>query len=141
MTRVWREAVRSPTVSRTRANSCQSRIADAHHVVDGGDVGLPRRALLRQHAPALTREPVETALALARLLDPTALEPPAVLEPEQRRVQRGQREGQPPARPGLDELADLVAVPGSGLDERQDQHLDAALLEFGTEHGATPPYM
>ena len=104
-------ACRPGSRSRSRTKASQSRTARPHHVVDGGDVGRPGLPLLRQRAPAFGRQPVEAALALAGLLDPAALDQAAVLEPQQGRVERRQREGQPPAGSRLDQLADLVAVP------------------------------
>jgi hypothetical protein len=44
------------------------------------------------------------------------------------------RKLQAAARQGLDELADLVAVARSLLDERQDEQLRAALLHISVEH-------
>src|SRR5262249_15226671 len=67
---------------------------------------------------------------LSRLLDPAALQPTALLEPVQERVERGDVEAHQAVRAGGDELADLVAVARPRLDEGQDEQLRAALDEL-----------
>ena len=106
---------------RARTKAVQSRTALSDDVVDRGHVGFPRLPLPGQDAPAFGREPVEAAFALAGFLDPSSLDPSAVLEPQQRRIEGRQREVQPPARPRLDELADLVAVPRPPFEQREDR--------------------
>src|SRR3954454_7523450 len=105
-----RSGVRPGSVSRARTNAFQSGIAALHHRIDGDDVRSPRLPLLSQHPPALCRQPIEAALPFARTLDPAPLDPAAVLEPEQRRIERRQRKFQTPTRAGLNQLANLVAV-------------------------------
>src|SRR5687767_7027005 len=122
---------------RAATNAPQSRTALSDHLVDGGDVGLPRLALLGQDAAALGGQPIETALAMPRLLDPPALDQAAVLETKQCRVEGRQGEAEAAAGARLDELADLIAVPRLRLQQRQHQHLGAALLQFGAEHRAS----
>src|SRR6476661_3803165 len=94
-----------------------SRGLGFHDCFHGGDERLPRLALLRQHAASLWHEPVETSPALTWLLDPAAFDPAAVLEAQQRGVERGEGERQPPSRARLDQLADLVAMPGTSLEQ------------------------
>src|SRR5579864_3327021 len=106
----------------------------AQYVVHGRDIGPPLLAPVREDPATLGREAIKTAIALAGLLDPAALEPPPALEPKQRRIQRGKGKGQPPARPRLNQLADVVAVSRPRLDERQHEHLNAALFQLGVEH-------
>src|SRR5262245_3087670 len=139
--RASRPGSRSSSRTRSRTNARQSRISAIHHVVHGLDVELPDGTLIGQNPAARRRQSVETAIALARLFDPATLDPAAVFEPQERRIQRRQRKGQPAARPRLDELADLVAMARPGVDERQDQHLDAAFLQFGAEHGFASLYV
>src|SRR4051812_22930154 len=103
-----RSGVSPGSVSRARTNAFQSGIAALQHRVDREDVRSPRLSLLGEHPPALRREPIEASLPLARSLDPAALNPAAVLEPEQRRVERRQRELQTPSRARLNQLANLI---------------------------------
>ena len=60
-------------------------VIEAH----GVDEGLPRFALLQQHAPALGGEAVVPPAALAGLLDPLALQPAPFLEAVEQRIERG----------------------------------------------------
>src|SRR5687768_6085109 len=102
--RASRSGARSGSARRSRTNACQSRIGvgGAHDGIDRLDVRLPRFALTREHAAAFRREAIEAALALAGLLYPSSFDPAAVLEAEDRRVERRQREGEPAAGAGLD---------------------------------------
>src|SRR5688500_12022347 len=129
-----RSAVRVSSERRARTYAVQSRTAALHHRVDGGNVLAPRSALLVQHAASFCRQPVETAFALTGTLDPASLDQATAFEPEQRWIQRRERKRQPAAGAGLDQLADLISVPRARLEQRQDQHLDAALLQFRSEH-------
>src|SRR4051812_47477792 len=108
-----------PRFSWPRTNEVQSRIAGFHHLVDGRDVGAPVLALRREYPVAFGGQPVETALPLARLLDPAALDPAAVLETQQCRVERRERECQLAGGPSLDQFADLVAVTRTRFQEGQ----------------------
>ena len=85
-------------------------------------------------APPFRRETVKAALALPGLLDPTPFDPAAVLEPQQRGIERRQRELQTAAGARLDQLADFITVARTRLEQRQDEHLGAALLELRAEH-------
>src|SRR5437867_9227316 len=129
-----RSRARSGNDRCVRTYCSQSRTGTPHHRFHSGDERLPRLALLHQDAPSFWHEPVETSPPLAWLLDPAALDPAAVLEAEQCGVERGEGEGQLPARARLNQFPDLVAMAGTGLEQRQDEHLAAALLELGAEH-------
>jgi len=48
---------------------------------------FPRLLLLGKHAPAFGGKTVEAAFPLTCFLDPAALDPAAVLEPEEREVE------------------------------------------------------
>src|SRR5207247_9776045 len=80
------------------------------------------------------RQPVVTPSALARLFDPSALNPPAFLEAIQERVERRDAEGEDAAGPRFDQLAELVAMARLRLDEREDQQFRAAFLELAIVH-------
>ena len=83
---------------------------------------------------ASTRRPAggDAVVALAPLpglLDPAPLDQPAGFHPVEQRIERGGVKGQDAVRPLLDQLGDLVAVARALLEQRQDQHLGAALLQ------------
>src|SRR5262245_49783341 len=86
----------------------------------GVDEGLPRLSLPGEHATTFRRQLIEAAPALAGLLDPLALEPSALLEAVEEWIQGREVEFQLSGRACLDQLAELVAVPGAPLDDRQD---------------------
>src|SRR5215203_2422528 len=137
--RASRSGTRSGSESRDRTNAVQSRTGDPHDVVDRVDVGLPGGALAGEDVTPLRGQPVEAAFALTGFLHPSTFDQSAVLEPEQGGVERRQGKGQASARTGLDQLPDLISVARPIFDQRQDQHLGAALLQFRTEH--MPPDM
>src|SRR5687768_10702732 len=90
-----------------------------------------------ERAAAVRGEAIEAPMALAGPLDPASLDQAAVFEPQQGWVKCRQRKRQASARPCFDQLPDLVAMPRPRLQERQDQHLGAPLLQFRTEHSAS----
>src|SRR6187549_286928 len=96
----------------------------------------PVVALRREHLPSLPGEPVETPPAGARLLDPPALEPAALLEAVEERVEGSDVEAEAALGAVLDELADLVPVARARLEEGEDEQLRRALLELAVEHAS-----
>src|SRR5262245_61827806 len=64
------------------------------------------------------------------------LDPASLLKPVEQRIERGDVETQRPARTGLDQFGNLVAVPLPNLNERKDQQLGAALLQFAVENSS-----
>src|SRR6266705_3064571 len=102
---------------------------------DCGDELAPCIALRGEHLRALRREAVVPAAALAGLLDPPAVNPPALLEAIEHGVERGDAERENAARSGLDQLAEVVAMARLVLDERQDQELSTPLFELAVEAG------
>src|SRR4051812_47884021 len=123
----------------------QSGMFPSRDQPDGLDELVPGLALSRQHAlpcrrqpikppPALAlaapaqvrrlpprparpfrRNPKNRPPALARFFDPPPLDPAALSETIEQRIERIEVKPQPPARVRLDQFAKLVAVPGSGL--------------------------
>ena len=61
-------------------------------------------------------------------LDPTPADPPALLEPIQRCVERRQREAQRAARTIFDASGDLVAMQRLLVDQCEDEQVGAAFL-------------
>src|SRR3954467_3173314 len=95
-----------------------------------GDEAAPVGALLDEHAPPRVGNPVVAAAALAGLFHPPALDPAAIFEAIERRVERGERELQAAAGPLLDQLGDLVAVMALVFDDGENHDLGAAFLGF-----------
>ena len=90
----------------------------------------------RQHALTCWRQSIEAAPALARLLDPRPLDPAALFEAIEQRIEQVEVKHQPPARPRFDQLAELIAVPGSGLQHGQQEQFGGALLQLAVEGAA-----
>src|SRR6266540_2459051 len=91
----------------------QSGMFPSRHQAHGLDELVPGLALSGQHTLTCRRQPIEAAPALARLLNPRPLDPAALLEPIEQRIERIEVEHEPPARQRLDQLAKLVAVSGA----------------------------
>src|SRR5215467_12247981 len=100
---------------------------------DRGHEGLPRAALRLQHFLPFGRQFVIAPPPLPGLLHPLPLNPAPLLKPVEQRIERCDMETQRPARTGLDQFGNVVAVPGPDLDEREDQQLGAALLQFASK--------
>src|SRR6187551_2217388 len=110
--------------------SCMLGLRDPLHRLDEGGPGA---APLAQRLPAVGGEPVVAAASLRRPLDPAALDQSLCFEPVEQGIQRGDVEAQRAAGASVDELADLVAVPGALLDEGEDEQLRGALLQLAIE--------
>src|SRR5262245_38742355 len=96
---------------RCRSTPFQSGMIDSRDEAHRLDECLPGLALADEDAAALGGEAVEAAPPLAGLLDPAAAQPAALLEAVEQGVERCDVELEPPVRPRLDQLADLVAMP------------------------------
>src|SRR5262245_3832891 len=99
-------------------------------LVDGADELFPATPLRRENAPALARQLVQAAASLPRLFRPAALNPAALLEPVEQRIERRGVKPDIAVRALLDQAGDVIAVPGPRLDQRQDQQLRTALLQL-----------
>src|SRR5262245_8627347 len=102
---------------RSRISRDQSGMLGLRDAAHGLDERRPGAPLHPEHLPAARREAVIAATPLRGLLDPAALEEAAAFQAIQQGIQRRDVEAQGSARTCLDELADLVAVPGAVLDE------------------------
>src|SRR5262245_64405964 len=114
----------------------QSGMFGSGYAADRGHEGLPRAALRLQHFLPFGRQFVIAPPPLTGLLHPLPLDPAALFKPVEQRIERGDMETQRPARTGLDQFGNVVAVPGPSLDEREDQQLGAALLQFAVENSS-----
>src|ERR1041384_7786554 len=104
------------------------------HPADCLDEGAPAPPLGGEDLPALRGEPVVAAAALAGLLHPAAGDHAAPPEPVEQRGERRDGEAGDPAGARVDQLAQLVAVAGLVLEQREDQELGAALLPVRVRH-------
>src|SRR4051812_18254288 len=99
----------STPASRARSSGVQSGrvvvsgIAWLQDAVDTGHELRPRAALLLQYLLTLRGHPVVAAAALPRLLDPAPLNPAAMLESIEQRVEGCRLEPHGASRPRLDQ--------------------------------------
>src|SRR5687767_8632704 len=94
-----------------QSGSC-SGMANPRDAGQRVDELFPARAMAGQHAASFGSDPVKPLAALAGLLHPAPGDEAALLEAVEHRVERGDVELEHAAGPLLDQLADLVAVPG-----------------------------
>src|SRR5262245_13683805 len=128
-----RDAGRFRSASRWRSSAFQSGMFELRDPSNRVDELFPGGTLRPQHRPALGGDAVIAAAPFARALDPASLNPPALFEPVEQRIERRRLEPHAAERSLLDELADLVAVSRAMLDERQCQQRGAAFLELAVE--------
>src|SRR5690349_20201805 len=105
------------------------------NLVDHDAELFPRSALPLEDRLAIGRQAIKAAAAVAGLLDRAASDEAAILEPAQHGIQRSDAKRQAAAGLGLDELADLVAMPGARAQQGEDQQLRAAFLQLVVRHG------
>src|SRR5215475_8013294 len=98
--------------------------------VDGFDELTPACALLRQHVLANGSQTIVAAPTLARLFNPAAPNPVPFLKSIEQRIKRSDVESNRTARTQLDQLANLVSVPGTIFEQRQDHQFGAAFFQF-----------
>src|SRR6186997_1046145 len=103
---------------------------DARDQVDRAHERRPTAALDGKHFAALRGQAVEPAAALAGTFGPASFNPAALLETVEEGIERRHGELERATGALLDQLADVVAVPRAVLDQRQNQQLGAAFLEF-----------
>ena len=92
--------------------------------------GLP---LLGQDTAPLRRHFVQPATAFVGLLDPGALDPAALLEAIEQGVEGIDVKLQLAARPCLDQFAQVVPVPGSRVEQREDQQFRRSAFQLAVE--------
>src|SRR5262245_55359193 len=93
----------------------------------------PGLALAVEDAASSRSESVKAAPPLARLFHPASLQPSAFLQSVEQRVERGHMEREMSVRAALDQFADLVTVPRSRLENRQDDEFRRALLQLAIQ--------
>src|SRR5436190_12747885 len=97
---------------------------------DGLDEFAPAFALRLQDLLAGWGEPIVTATALPCFLDPASSDPAPLFQAIEKRIERSDIEAQMSAGTQLDKLANIVAMPGPILHQRQDQQLGTAFLQL-----------
>src|SRR3974377_284165 len=111
--------------------SCfQSGMLHPRDSADPADKFLPAVALLGQSLLTLRGQTVVTPPSLIGFFDPTSLNPAAILEPVEQRIQRSDVEPQLAPRAAFDELPDIVTMARLVLEKRENQQLSAAFLPF-----------
>jgi hypothetical protein len=118
---------------RSRMGSVQSGIFVSGNAADGLDEGLPPVAALDEHFAAGGSESVIAATALSGFFDPAALNPAAVLEAVEERVEGGDAEFDGAAGAGFDELGDFVTVALLCFEKGEDEEFGAAFFEIAVE--------
>src|SRR6185312_16819964 len=102
----------------------------SRNALHGSDKFQPGAALLFQNLAPGGGQLVITAAALALLFHPASQDPSALLQPVEKRIKGGDVERQCALRLAVNELADLVTVTRPGFQQREDEQLSAAFLEF-----------
>src|SRR6185436_14167839 len=101
---------------RARRSASHSGMVHSGNEAHGLDEGLPCAALTGQHFSAGGSQAVETASPLSRLLHPASLQPAAFLESVEKGIERRDVKLERAVRARLNQLADLVAVPRTGVE-------------------------
>src|SRR5262245_12917018 len=107
-----RDDDRRSDARRGRMCGFQSGMFPSRDEAYGLDEVVPGSALSGQYALTGRCQAIEAAPSLARLLDPRPLDPAALLEAIEQRIERVEVEHQPPARLRLDQLGQFIAVSG-----------------------------
>src|SRR5262245_4044359 len=126
----------SRAASRSMTSRFHSGMFGSGDAADRGHEGLPRASLRLQHFLPFGRQFVIAPPPLPALLHPLPLDPAPLLKPVEQLIERGDVETQRPSRTRLDQFGNVVAVPWPDLDEREDQQLGAALLQFAVENSS-----
>src|SRR5262245_41582672 len=103
------------------------------HAPDGLDKCLPGLPLLGQDTAPVGRHSVEPAAAFVGLLHPGALDPAALLQPVEQGVEGIDMKFQMAARPCLDQLAEVIAVSGTRVEQREDEQFGGPAFQLAVE--------
>src|SRR5262249_15707367 len=109
---------RRPRTSRAQSSLDMFASRDA---ADGFDECGPCLPLLRENAPAVYRHLLETAAPFPGVFDPRILGPAGLLKAIEQRIEGIDVERQLAAGPRVNELAQLVAVAGPRVEQREDE--------------------
>src|SRR4029077_2345224 len=118
------------SASRALISTLKSGMLNSGDQVDRFDELAPAGALLRQHVFARGRQAIVAAPTLPRLFNPPATNPVPFLQSIKQRIKGSDVESDRAARTQLDQLANLVSVPGTIFEQRQNHQFSAALFQF-----------
>src|SRR5262245_45041885 len=93
----------------------------------------PRFLLLSKHAPPFGGDLVEAAAPLVGLLHPGALDPSALLQAIQQGVEGIDVELQLAAGTRVDQLAQVITVPGPRVEQGEDEQFGGSPLQLAVE--------
>src|SRR5712671_7268095 len=113
-----------------RISFAQSGIFRLRDAVDGVDQVEPGGALCLETPFSPRREPVKATPPLSGLFHPSPLDQSPRLQAIEQGIKRCYVELQYAVRALLDQLADLVAMPRSMLDQGQYEQFSTALFQF-----------
>src|SRR2546423_6064185 len=112
---------------RARTSAFQSGMADPRDAVQRREERVPAAALRIERRPTVDGQPIETPPPCASLLDPPAVNQPAVFEAVERGVERRDVERERAVRSVVDEARDFVPGAIPLLHPRENHDLRAAL--------------
>src|SRR5262249_46803017 len=115
---------------RGRTCSAQSGMFVSRNAPHSLDECFPCLLLLSQHASPFRSDPVEAAPALLGLLDPSALDPSALLKSVEQGIKGIDMKCELAAGARMDQFSQLVAVTGPGVKQRKDQQLRRSSLQL-----------
>src|SRR5262249_17004121 len=115
---------------RGRTCSAQSGMFVSRCAPPSLDECFPCLLLLSQDASSFRSDLVQAAAPLLGLLDPSALDPSALLESIEQGIKRIDMECEPPAGTGVDQLTQLVAVTGPRIKQCKDKQLGRSSLQL-----------
>src|SRR5688500_11135643 len=102
---------------------------DLGDLIQRVDELAPYPAAGAQHLAPGGGQAIKTAAPLAGLFDPAARDPALFLELVEQGIKRRGLETELAARPGLDNLGQLITMPIGTVEDRQHQELGTALLQ------------
>src|SRR5688572_10939266 len=86
-----------------------------------------------KHAAPLSGDVVEAAAPLVGLFDPGALDPSTLLEAIEQGIEGINVECQLATRPRVNQPAQVVAVPGARVEQREDEQFSRSALQLAVE--------
>src|SRR5262245_13871273 len=104
-------------ISSSQSGILQSGILQPRDPVDRRDERLPGAALRGQHLLTFLRQAIVAAAALPGLLHPASLEPAALFETIEQRIEGCDVEAQDSVRTHLNQFPDLITMARAGFNQ------------------------
>src|SRR5207248_11238872 len=127
---ISRAGARLSPARRALTSAFQSGILDSGDSADCFHELEPAVTLAGPHLFAGRGEAIITSPPLPCLFHPAAANPSPFFEPVKQGIKGSDIKPKSTARPQLDQLTNVVAVPGPILDQRKNKQLRATLLQF-----------